>query len=151
MSNGNAQKGGKLLKAIDELEEKKQKALESVLTLALAKRAGIIESRPLGYNFEPGFTDLIIDSLADMVIAYGAKKALHRLNLSEALKPLMRSVEPEIKKIYSAVKSIGFSCRIVDPERKWKREALKTFDDSKKGFEVIKREPFNRSFRDNRS
>jgi len=83
---------------------------------------------------------LIIDSLADMVIALGAKKALRRLNLSEAFWPLMRLVKPEIEKIYSAIKSIGFSGYLVDAKKKWKMAALEAFDDSKKGFETIKRE-----------
>lgn len=47
---------------------------------------------------------------------------------------------PEIKEIYSAIKNIGFSSRIVDAEKKWKTAALNRFDDSKKGFEFIKRE-----------
>ncbi len=143
MSNANVQKGGKLLKAIDEVEEKKQKALESVLSLSFAKKSGIIENRPLGYNFEPRFADLIINSLADIVITLcvkADKKAINRATLFEAFTPLMVSVKPEIEKIYSAIKSIGFSSRLFDAERKWKGAALEAFDDSIKGFEAIKRE-----------
>jgi len=143
MPNIKQQKGRKLLETIDEIKSKEQKALEYVLFLALAKKRGIIESRSLSYNFEPGFADLMINSLADMVITHSVKinkKAINRAKLPKTLLPLFRIVKPEIDKIYGAVKNIGFSSGLIDAERKWKGAALEAFDDSVKGFEAIKRE-----------
>jgi hypothetical protein len=50
MPNIKQQKGRKLLETIDEIKSKEQKALEYVLFLALVKKRGIIESRPLSYQ-----------------------------------------------------------------------------------------------------
>ena len=142
MSDQKQQKGGKLLEAIDKIKDKEQKTLEYVLSLALAKRIGILESRPLRYDFEPGFADLIINSLADIIIHSDKKikELIKEKILGEAFFRLFQTVKPEIDKLYNAISSVGFSSSIHNAEKKWKKAALEAFDDSKKGFKAIKRE-----------
>jgi hypothetical protein len=76
----------------------------------------------------------IIDILADIIVILDPH--FPSLGCCMAIEEAM----PEIQDIFSAIKRIGFSGRLPEPEIAWKEAALKRFDDSKKGYESIKRE-----------
>ena len=139
------EKGNKFIEAIEELHEKQNKALEYILLFAAARKEGMIEGAPIQYNFDTEFADLIINTLADMVIHYHFIKKPKKERDKNILKhksfePVFKSIKPEIEKIFSAIKQIGFSGRLIDEERKWQEAALNGYDDSRKGFHAIKRE-----------
>lgn len=57
----------------------------------------------------------------------------------EVIKILLEA-EPEIDEIYSSIKKVGFSGRLVNGPEKWRKAALERYDDSRHGFNYIKRE-----------
>ncbi|MHA2475340.1 MAG: hypothetical protein ACXAES_19145 [Promethearchaeota archaeon] len=82
---------------------------------------------------------MVVLKLANLTIDHHKKKDLYK-TLKEAFDPLFKIIKPEMERIWPAIKKVGFSGRLVDAEAKWKNAALECFDDSKKGFEAIKRE-----------
>jgi hypothetical protein len=121
----------------DEIEERKQKILNAILLFRYAKRENIdlgMES-PLAYKFEPGFADYIINSLADLYInaKIKPKKKVHPV-----IVPVLKTALPEIEKVYSAIKQVGFTYRVGEAD--WRQAALDCFDNNKQGFRAIKRE-----------
>jgi hypothetical protein len=60
--------------------------------------------------------------------------------VSPEAEEIIESALPEIEEIYVAIKRVGFSGTLVGAEEKWKEAALDRFDDSRKGFKLIKRE-----------
>jgi hypothetical protein len=66
------------------------------------------------------------------------------LNLKPSPSPEIKNVvleaEPEIDEIYSSVKKVGFSGRLVKGPEKWREAALERYDDSSHGFNLIIRE-----------
>ena len=55
------------------------------------------------------------------------------------------SLEKEVEELYTAIKRIGFSGRIVDAQDKWKKAAIDFYDQNKHLFEAIKRDYCRRS------
>lgn len=53
---------------------------------------------------------------------------------------ILNEAKGQIAEIYAAIKSVGFSGRIAESEQKLQAAALERFDDSKKGFSLIKRD-----------
>lgn len=51
---------------------------------------------------------------------------------------LINEVRKEVEQIYSAVKSVGFSSKLFDPEKRWKKAALSEWQDKKEDFKYIK-------------
>jgi len=63
-----------------------------------------------------------------------------RKSLPKEVKDMVEKSLPEVIEVFSSIKKIGFTGRLVDSEKKWMNSALERFDDSKKGWEYIKRE-----------
>jgi hypothetical protein len=59
---------------------------------------------------------------------------------SAAAERVVQEALPEIEEIWAAIKKIGVSERSGDKEEAWREEALRRFNDSKKGWEWVKRE-----------
>jgi hypothetical protein len=119
-----------------EIEDRKQKALEAILIFRYAKRENIdlgYES-PLAYNFEPGFADYIINSLADLYINARIKP---RKKVHPAIVPVLKAALPEIEQIYSAIRKVGFTFRVGEAD--WQQAALDCFDNSKQDFVAVRR------------
>lgn len=82
---------------------------------------------------------VVIKFLSDLLIFF-ALKGRKRKKIPPELKEYLLKAKSEIADIFSAVKMVGFSGCLIDAEKKWQGAALKRFDDSKKGFEIIKRD-----------
>jgi hypothetical protein len=123
-------KGSRL---VDAIVEGRWKTIEAILFAAYLEREGVLEITP-----RPVFDDVaIIHTLAQMIWHLEAKIRPKKNLTSEGRKMLKEAYE-EIEDIWSAVKRVGFSGRIVDPEPKWKAAALKRFDKST-GFRFLER------------
>lgn len=131
---------GELLELIDDLLYRRDKEIEKILVLKLAKREGLLEE-PISYNIDEKILDLVIDGLADIVFNLHNKNKKKKKNIPiETLVPLLKIAQQEIDLIYESIKKIGFKGSIADRESKHKKAALNCFDDSSQCFEAIKRE-----------
>lgn len=111
MSNRKKQAGNNLINLIEDLQKKRNKAVEYILTLSAARKEEIIKESATPYNFDPGFADLIIDTLADLIIQNRAGKRAKREKDKDMLlkfEPVFRAIKPEIEKVFSAIKLVGF-------------------------------------------
>ena len=103
MSNTKKPHKKSLSQVVDEIEDNKEKALKYILFFRLAKREGIELSieQPIAFNFERGFADYIINTLADMYLnlKIPPKKKAHPV--PDFIFPI---IKPEIEKIYEAIK-----------------------------------------------
>lgn len=63
-----------------------------------------------------------------------------RKSLPKEVKDMVEKSLPEVIEIFSSIKKIGFTGRLIDSEKKWMNSALERFDDSKKDWKYIKRE-----------
>jgi len=50
---------------------------------------------------------------------------------------LIKAVRPETELLYNAIKSVGFSGRVIDPGIKYQQSALRTFKEKRKSFKYI--------------
>ena len=87
----------------------------------------------------------IIKILSDLVLKSflrrkKQKKGIPPIDRMSEIVDLFKVADPEIRSIYSAIKEIGFSVKLTDPEEKWRTASLKRFDDSRTGFQLIRRE-----------
>lgn len=102
---------------------------------------GAIHEIP-SYNIKPEIVDLVIAKLARRII-YSDKhlmKEIKNQSIKDAVEPMMKFIKPEIKRIFSAIKKVGFSGRLNDAETNWREAALTAYGDSKKGFRFLRRE-----------
>jgi hypothetical protein len=139
MSDTNRPQNKSLSQIVDEIEDEKVRAITGILILRYAKREGfeLGIQQPYAYNFKPGFADLIINTLADMCLNF---KLPPKKQIPDAFNPIFESVKPEIEKIYSAIKKVGFSARQHRTAKDYMNAALRCFDNSNNEFEAIKRE-----------
>lgn len=135
---------------VDEIEAKKEAIIKVILLLRYYNREGIDfgVDRPFAYNFEPGFKDLIIDTLADLYLnskINPKKKKPKQLIDDGVLDQVILCVDTEINRIWQAIKEIGFSPQDANanPEE-WQKAALRCFDENWNDFDAIKRSYLNK-------
>ena len=59
---------------------------------------------------------------------------------AQEITSIMKKAKPEIERIYSSIKSVGFSGQKGFADKDWKEAALRCFDESEKPFKCVKRE-----------
>ena len=146
MTDSDNQSSKSLSQVIDEIETKKLRTIKLILNFRYAEREGIdlgIEP-PISYNFEPGFADLIINTLADAYLNLAIppqKKKPPELIDNGVMDPVLISCFNEIQRIWDAIINVGFSGRNIEATPKgWQEAALRCFDENQEDYEAIKRQ-----------
>ena len=59
---------------------------------------------------------------------------------AQEITSIMKNAKPEIERIYSSIKRVGFSARKHISDEEWRAPALRSFDEHENAFEYVKRE-----------
>ena len=127
---------------VDDIDKLCDEEVFKIIRIAYGKRKGNINGA-FPYRIDPKLIDLVINRLCNMIFEF-ASKGKWKKKPPIPFKPLLQMLEfaeKDIDAIYkNAVKKIGFSSRIINPEKKWRDSALKYFDENRDKFKAIRRE-----------
>jgi len=119
---------------------KRDKIINDIFLIAAARRQGIGGNHT--YNFPAGLADRIIDDLADllMTVLDTYKPPKRKKKPSYKIITIIRDAHKEIDIIFSAIKKVGFSSNIINPDKEWRDAALEEYDNNPDNFKYLKRE-----------